>query len=164
MLCAPEVALGRHDDAVAIARMSRDFIEYGLGWKWTTSRILRCMGDEATNVAVSREGGNLGGFAIMKYNDDEAHLLLFAVDAEHRRRGMGSALLGWLEATALTAGIGLIYLEARVRNTGARAFYQHHGYREVAHIPGMYRGVEDGLRIAKDLWARPGATNHPGAR
>lgn len=135
--------------------MSRDFIEYGLGWKWTTARILRCLRDDSTNVAVAREGNDLIGFAIMQYSEEEAHLLLFAVSAAHRRQGVGSALLAWLEGTALTAGIGLIYLEARTQNAEARAFYRHHGYSEIVRVRGMYRGVEDGVRLAKDLWVLP---------
>lgn len=135
--------------------MSRDFIEYGLGWKWTAARITRCLRDESTNVAVAREGDRLTGFAIMHYKEDEAHLVLFAVSAAHRRRGIGSALLKWLESSALTAGIGMIYLEARARNAEAREFYGKHGYSEIARVRGMYRGVEDGLRLAKDLWWKP---------
>ena len=154
MISNHDIGFARRDDAQRIAEMSRDAIEYGLGWKWTTERILRCMRSEATNVVVAREGSALIGFAIMQYKDDEAHLLLFAVGAAHRRKGVGSALLSWLEATALTAGIGLISLEARTRNAGARGFYRRHGYQEVALVRGMYRGREDGIRIAKDLWAQ----------
>lgn len=152
MISDHDVGLARRDDALRIAEMSRDSIEYGLGWKWTAGRILRCLHDEATNVVVAREGSALIGFAIMQYKDDEAHLLLFAVGAAHRRKGVGSVLLSWLEATALAAGIGLISLEARTRNTEARDFYRRHGYREIALVRGMYRGKEDGIRIAKDLW------------
>jgi ribosomal-protein-alanine N-acetyltransferase len=147
------VELARPADAFRIAAMSRDYIEHGLGWKWTAARVLKCVRDPATNVIVVREGSGLIGFAIMQYKDDEGHLLLFAVDAARRRRAIGSALLAWLEATALTAGIGVIYLEARIRNSVAREFYRMHGYVEVARVPRMYRGIEDGVRIAKDLWA-----------
>jgi ribosomal-protein-alanine acetyltransferase len=155
MISAYEVGLAKPADAARIAQMSRDFIEYGLGWKWTAARILRCVRDESTNVVAAREGNDLIGFAIMQYKEEEAHLLLFAVVAANRRQGVGSALLSWLEKTALTAGTGLIYLEARMRNTEARAFYQKHGYREIARVRGMYRGVEDGVRLAKDLWWQP---------
>ena len=152
MISAHQVGLARPADAARIAQMSRDFIEYGLGWKWTAARILRCLRDESTNVVAAREGDDLIGFAIMQYKDDEAHLLLFAVVAAHRREGVGSALLSWLEQTASTAGIGTIYLEARTRNSEAREFYRKHGYSEIAKVRGMYRGVEDGVRLAKDLW------------
>lgn len=153
MISNQEVGLARLTDAQRIATMSRDLIEYGLGWKWTVRRIQHCMRDPAVNVAVAREHDRLTGFAIMQYLDDEAHLMLFAVDAAHRRRGVGSALLGWLEATTRTAGIGIVVLEARTRNSGAREFYRMHGYVETRLLPGHYRGVEDGVRIAKDLWS-----------
>ena len=155
MISAHQVGLARLGDARRIAEMSRDFIEYGLGWKWTPARIVRCLRDESTNVAVAREGNDLTGFAIMQYREDDAHLLLLAVSAAHRRRGVGSALLSWLEVTALTAGIGMISLEARTRNAEARAFYRWHGYSEIARVRGLYRGTEDGVRIAKDLWSQP---------
>jgi ribosomal-protein-alanine N-acetyltransferase len=111
------------------------------------------MRDPAINVAVAREKGRLAGFAIMQYKDDEAHLLLLAVDAAHRRKGIGRALMDWLETTALTAGTGCIYLEARASNVDARAFYARLGYLEVVDVPGLYSNSEDGVRLAKDLWA-----------
>ena len=153
MISSHHVSLARPGDAQQIATMSRDFIEYGLGWKYTPARILHCLRDPSVNVAVTREHGCLTGFAIMKYADEEAHLILVAVDAAHRRRGVGAALLAWLEATARTAGIGVIRLEARTRNAAARAFYRRHGYVETGILAGHYRGIEDGVRIARDLWA-----------
>jgi ribosomal protein S18 acetylase RimI-like enzyme len=132
--------------------MSRDLIEYGHGWRWTARRVLRSMRDPATNVAVARDHDRLIGFAIAQYLDDEAHLVLFAVDVAHRRRGVGSALLAWHETSAQTAGIGVIYLEARIRNTAARAFYRRHGFIETETLRGYYSGTEDAVRIAKDLW------------
>jgi ribosomal-protein-alanine N-acetyltransferase len=155
MIAAPEIGLAVRGDAAVIAAMSRDLVEQGLAWRWTPPRVLRAMRDEAINVAVARLAGAVAGFAIMQYKDDEAHLLLLAVAPAHRRRGVGAALMAWLEATALTAGTGCIYLEARARNAGARAFYRRLGYVEIATIPGLYAQGEDGVRIAKDLWAQP---------
>jgi len=151
------VELARVLDAPRIASMSRDYIEIGLGWKWTAGRVRKCLRDPDTNVVLVRESGAIAGFAIMQYGDDEAHLLLLAVDSSRRRRGIGTALIRWLETSALTAGIGVVYLEARWRNGEARGFYRQHGYAEVARVPRMYRGVEDGLRIAKDLWDKADA-------
>ena len=86
----------------------------------------------------------------MKYLDDDAHLLLFAVKPEYRRRRIGSGLLTWLESTATTAGIELIFLETRATNAAAREFYGARGYRELATLP-RYYGSEDAVRIGKDL-------------
>jgi ribosomal-protein-alanine N-acetyltransferase len=148
-----DIRLARAVDASAIAAMSRDFIEQGLGWSWTMQRVARSIRDSQTNVVTAWDAARLAGFGIMKYKDDEAHLLLFAVRDSHRRRGIGSALVGWLERTALVAGIGVILLETRTTNEAARAFYGNLGYREIATVPGYYRGVESGVRLAKDLWA-----------
>jgi ribosomal-protein-alanine N-acetyltransferase len=161
------IELARGADALAIAELSRDSIEHGLGWRWTRDRVMSCIRDQSTNVIVARRtpsaAGNVIGFGIMRYqqrsDDETAHLLLFAVAPAHRREGIGSALLAWLETTALTAGTGVICLEARLANGEARAFYRHHGYCERAQVRAMYRGVEDGIRIAKDLWVNASAAS-----
>jgi ribosomal-protein-alanine N-acetyltransferase len=134
--------------------MSRDLVEHGLGWRWTPQRIVRCIRAPGINVAVIGNSGALAGFAIMQYYENEAHLLLLAVGEPHRRRGVGSALVGWLESTVLTAGIGAIFLDARAQNDAARAFYRKLGYSEIRVNRGFYRGHEDGVRIAKDLWSQ----------
>jgi len=146
------VSLARTVDANAIARMSRDCIEYDLTWKWRAPRVLRNIADASTNVVVSRDAQGLVGFAMMKYGEQEAHVLLLAVSPAKRRSGVGTGLMTWLEATARTAGLGVIRLEARCGNACARAFYRKLGYREFARVHGLYDGVEDGMRLAKDLW------------
>jgi ribosomal-protein-alanine N-acetyltransferase len=151
-----DIRLACDADAQTIACLSRDCIEQGLGWSWRPARVRRCIADASTNVVVCRDVRGLAGFAIMKYGDEEAHLLLLAVDGRKRRHGVGSALVSWLEATARTAGLGVIRLEARCTNAAAGAFYCKLGYRELARVPGWYRGIEDGIRYAKDLWDCPG--------
>ena len=153
MTPALQIRLAVSADAPQIAAMSRDLIEVGLGWSWTEARVRRSFRDPNTNVAVAYHEDDFVGFGIMKYRDDEAHLHLLAVRESHRRCGIGRALMTWLERTALVAGIGVIYLEARLSNAAARAFYGKLGYREVKVVPGYYRGVESAVRLAKDLWA-----------
>lgn len=148
-------------DAPAIARLSRDRIETGLGWSWTEARVLHSIGEAATNVVVAQGRGAAPGpqptlgFGIMRYRDDEAHLLLLAVRASACRRGAGTALVHWLEHAARVAGIGQVYLEARVTNAAARAFYAELGYHEIQTLPGYYQGREACVRLAKDLWLEP---------
>jgi len=144
--------LAIRDDATTIARLSRDRIEQGLGWSWTTPRVLRSIRDRETNVVVAMSASVPLGFGIMKYHDDEAHLLLLAVGDAHTRRGIGTALVDWLERAALVAGIGRVMLEARATNADARLFYQRLGYREIQSLPGYYQGREACVRLAKDLW------------
>src|SRR5688500_19866008 len=90
------VRLAEPRDAQAIAMMSRDFIEAGLGWKYDAARVLRAIRDRDTLAVVACEGGKSGasasgargalaGFAIMELGDERAHLVLLAVRPSHRR-------------------------------------------------------------------------------
>src|SRR5215831_9995474 len=151
MIDACEIRLARIGEAERIAQMSRDFIEHGLGWGWHPARVARRIRHDATNVVVAEVGTEIVGFGVMEYLDVEAHLLLFGVEPIYRNRGVGTTLLAWLESTAATAGIELIFLEARVSNAAARAFYKSRGYRELAIMRRYYSGREDAVRIGKDL-------------
>jgi ribosomal-protein-alanine N-acetyltransferase len=152
MISQHAIRLATIDDAPRIGAMSRDLIEQGLRWRWTPARIRECIRSPTTNVAVAPAGEGIAGFAIMEYKDDEAHLILLGVDPAQRRRGIASALIAWHEDAALTAGIGTVYVEARADNAETRAFYRKLGYSEVQRVAGYYDGVEDAVRLAKDLW------------
>jgi ribosomal protein S18 acetylase RimI-like enzyme len=143
--------LARLVDANAIAVMSRDLIETGLGWRWTPARVawqIRC---PATTVLVARAGCSIAGFAIMHFGQETAHLNLFAVAKSHQRRGLGTQLLRWLEESALVAGIATVQLEVRTSNRAGQAFYKSSGYEEVMLLPGYYRGRESALQMVRFL-------------
>ncbi|MBA2963123.1 MULTISPECIES: GNAT family N-acetyltransferase [Ramlibacter] len=153
MTVDPPIHLATPGDAGRIAALSRDLIEHGLPWTWRPARVLRSIRDPETNVAVVRQDGDLAGFGIMEYLDQDSHLVLFAVRAASQRRGLGSALLRWLEASAIAAGAQRIRLDARRDNVAGRSFYNEHGYHELGIRPGRYGGAIDGIRLEK--WLRP---------
>lgn len=111
-----------------------------------------------SNVVVMVEGNEVIGFAVMNYFDDEARLNLFGVHLKHRRRGVGTRMIKWLEETALINGNGVVYLETRLRNQGAREFYKFLGYKVIHRIPGYYEGTETAIRMARDLWSGVSST------
>ena len=143
------IRLTTNADARDIALMSRDTIEHELHWHWREPVVRQSIADASVNVAVMRNHEELIGFGLMRYEDDSAHLLLFAVAERHRRRGVGSTLLNWLQDVATTAGIGHVKCEVRAENSGALAFYQRHGFRPVSEVVGMYGGYVDGIRLEK---------------
>jgi ribosomal-protein-alanine N-acetyltransferase len=146
-----EIILARTQDARQIALMSKELVEFGLGWRWTPRRVVSSIRDPDQNVAIVRQGDRVIAFGIMQYGFDDAHLLLFAVQADRRREKMGSRVLRWLEETAIVAGAGAIYLETRVSNRGGRRFYQAHGYEELGLVPGYYSGQESAVRMIRRL-------------
>ena len=141
-------------DAGAIADLSRRLIEHGLPWTWRPGRVARAMASADTNVAVVREHDELVGFGIMKYGDEDAHLVLFAVRAWRQRQGVGRSILAWLEACAAVAGSSCIRVEARRDNVAARSFYNELGYHEVRIRRRMYGGIADGVHLEKWLRSR----------
>jgi len=150
----PAIRLATPADAHAIAALSRDAIEHGLGWRYTPDRILAAIGSRTTNVAVIHARGCLLAAGIMQYGDTSAHLVLLGVQRTQRRKGMGQRLLEWLEACAVTAGLRMIGVEVRADNPNALAFYQAQGYLPRDQKPGYYRGVLDAVRLAKPLGVR----------
>ena len=158
MIADTTVRLATLADAAEIASMSRDYIERGLPWGWTGNRVAKAIDNPDTNVAVVGPRGALVAFGIMFYAEDDAHLLLFAVRRSSRRRGIGTAVLAWLEAVARTAGARRIRAEARLDNLSARAFYRERGYVERGIRQGMYGGSADGVHLEK--WLRGDGPPH----
>lgn len=152
MVVIPEVRLAVPSDARSIAQLSRASIEQGLPWRWTPARVLGAIRSRFANVAVVYEDGCFLAFGIMEYGDEAAHLVLLGVQPAHRRRGLGRAVVLWLEACAHTAGIGLIRLEARADNPKGIAFYESLGFRVAGRISGYYSGLIDAIRLEKRLW------------
>jgi len=148
----PTLILARLPDAYPIALMSRELIESGLsGWSWDPERVTRSIRARDTSVLVAEIQHPIVGFAIMNFGDTSAHLSLLAVGLSHHRCGIGKRMMGWLEESALTAGIASINLELRANNHAARDFYRALGFTETAYIPGYYRGVETALKMSRDI-------------
>lgn len=153
MLSETSIVLAVTRDAPAIAAMSRDYIEQGLGWRWTAERVLDSIRNPERNVVVIRDGNAVIAFGIMKYAEDYAHLELLAVLPKNRRQGFASAITLWLERAAQVAGVKRIFVECRRHNDAARNFYNEHCYHEQRIDKRMYRGLEDGIRLQKWLQA-----------
>jgi len=145
----------RAADAARVAVLSRDLVESGLGWSWRAPRVLRAIRSPDDVVLVARAGARLAGAGIMFFGTDEARLNLLAVAPPWQRSGLGTRLVRWLEASALTAGISVVYLEVRAANAGAQAFYRSLGYCRVQRLPGYYLGREAAVLMARDLWLTP---------
>ena len=158
-LASVTLELARRIDAKPIALMSRDEIEQGLEWRWRTPAIRAFINDPEACVLCARcrlnEREFLGGFGIMQFGAEVAHLNLLAVDPRLRRQGLGERLLSWLETSAVTAGLYRIDLEVRANNAGARRFYEELGYKASRTIRGYYQGREAALKMHKKLRDRP---------
>lgn len=147
-----DVRLARIGDARVLARLCRDELERGLGWHWRAPALARLMARPEVEVAKAEppEGG-LAGFGALELGPDEAELLLLVVQPRHRRRGVGRALLRFLETEALIAGTSTVWLHVRADNAAAIQFYEAAGYRVDGYLRAHYAGRTDALRMRHEL-------------
>ena len=154
-LISKALGLATQEEAATLARMSRDYVEQGLKWRWRAPQILHMIRHPDVVVLCARcatsRAAIIGGFGVMQFGLQHAHLNLLAVQPALRRNGLASDILKWLEQSADVAGAMRIDLEVRLRNAGARAFYHSRGYLEIDFEPGYYSGVETAVRLRKHL-------------
>ncbi len=143
--------LARAADARAIALMSRDLIETGLGWSYRPERIARLIRDRDTTTLVACRHEKPVGFAVMGFGDERAHLVLLAVHPGHHRQGIARRMMDWLVESAGVAGIASLHLELRAANSAARAFYRKMQFVETELRHGYYRGAESAIRMERVL-------------
>lgn len=92
------------------------------------------------------ESGHLLGYADLQ---DDGHIDQFFVAADSARRGVGTALLAFLEQRARE--LGIVRLSADV-SLCAEAFFLHHGFELIGRQLPVVRGVAlANARMSKDL-------------
>jgi GNAT superfamily N-acetyltransferase len=72
-----------------------------------------------------------------------------------QRRGIGAGILDWFEREASGLGARNLLVCASSFNDGALRFYQRHGFRPAATLPGLVADGFDDILLRKFLM--PGA-------
>jgi ribosomal-protein-alanine acetyltransferase len=73
----------------------------------------------------------------------EVDIINIAVAEQHRRRGVGRALLEWIIRRCRRIGIELLWLRVRASNRSARRFYRMMGFAERGRFDGYYRDPDE---------------------
>ncbi len=98
------------------------------------------------------QGTEILGYVICARYDEAFHVMDIAVDPDHRRAGVASALL---DSVVARAGEDANYtLEVRVSNAGAIALYERYGFRGVGTRPRYYA---DNGEDAMIMWRAVGS-------
>ena len=145
------IEFARTADIAAIARLSRDEIEHGLGWRYTPRHLAWLLRHKQKNVVAAHIDDTLAGFGIMTYHQHQANLDLLAVKVQFRHNRIGTHLVAWLSKVALMAGIYNVYVQVRATNGIALAFYCDLGFQQLDVLPGYYNGVESAVIMARSL-------------
>jgi ribosomal-protein-alanine N-acetyltransferase len=106
-------------------------------------------------VVAENETGRIAGFAIagrqLRKGAVLGRLITIDVDAEFRRRGVGSLLLREVESRLQGIGASVLLLEVAVDNAAAQRFYSRHGFTSTGKIRGYYLGRIDAVVMEKAL-------------
>ena len=102
---------------------------------------------------VCKEDNKMLGFLIFSPIKPEAHLLSIAVIKTQQSKGMGSLLLKSMISQCKVMGINQVFLEVRISNKKAIAFYQKYGFKKDAIRENYYSGdmPEDALLMSLGL-------------
>ena len=148
-----ELGLARPGEAAALARMSRDFIENGLGWTYRTPRMSTLIADPAATALVAREPGRPVGSRscalATSARISSSSRLIPRADGWELRGGCSH----WLVESASAAGIASIHVELRAGNKAAHGLYESAGFAETFRVPGYYQGTEAAVRMIRVLRA-----------
>ncbi len=156
------IRLAGRRDCAQIATMSRELIEHGLNWRWKPGKILHMVRNPDASVVIAENEAGMTGFAIMVFNESQAHLNLLAVSPDARRQGTGQALVNWLVQSCRVAGIARITLEVRQSNKGAQTFYSQLGFESAGLRRGYYDGREHAVVMRKQLITNELESMRPG--
>jgi ribosomal-protein-alanine N-acetyltransferase len=142
------------DDVPAIARLEGE--SFGSD-AWSEALIRQEINAPARTYAVEIDSsGMLCGYAGYWYDGDDAELMTIAVSKAYQRRGIASALLGYLLSEARHQGARRMLLEVRVDNSPALDLYVGFGFERIGLRKRYYQpeGI-DAYTMALDIdrWA-----------
>lgn len=113
---------------------------------WSREALTEELSNPNAAYLVAEEDGQVLGYGGMRSAAGEYYIDNIAVAPEHRRKGVGRALVGALIGRARAEGGSFITLEVRPSNLAAVGLYNSLGFHEEGRRPGFYtRPTEDAL-------------------
>ena len=144
------------NDFTAIHALDQECFPPGISYsKWTLRYFLSL---PAAISLIAEDDGQLAGFLLAESIPPMAHIITLDISPKHRRKSVGSLLLGEVEQHFRLHQIESVLLETAVDNQPGIAFWQHHGYRTEAVLKRYYLGRIDAYEMRKRLNAQPGGT------
>ncbi len=102
-------------------------------------------------LVADLDGHPVGFLAAVISAEGQARILMFAVAAGYRDRGIGTQLMNVFLQTAGNRGLRRIELEVRRSNAGGIQFYQRYGFEIGFVLPSFYTDGEDGYKMFKAM-------------
>ncbi len=132
----------KQGDEIAIATLEKECFSE----PWSAEAVSESAA-EGVMFFVFEEGGNIVGYAGLQTALDEGYITNVAVSQNHRRQGIGKALLDALDKKADNLLLSFISLEVRESNTAAIALYASCGYENAGVRKDFYRDPRENAII-----------------
>jgi len=141
-------AYEQHDFG-ALHRLDQTCFPPGIAYSRITLHYFLSL--SSANCVVALDGKKIIGFILSEENPPLGHTVTLDIAADHRRHGIGSALLAENEKTMALHGVRHVLIETATDNQPAVAFWQRHGYRIEAILKRYYLGRIDAYEMRKIL-------------
>lgn len=135
-------------DLDAVAALER--LSFPVPWKREYFEVEIGAPHRYNRVAIGPKG-DLAGYVFCAFAAGELHVNKIAVADRHRRQGVASLLMDEVLGFAVRSRVEEIYLEVRVSNRPARAFYTALGFRETGRRGQYYLDGEDALVMVRAM-------------
>lgn len=108
---------------------------------WSEATMRSTLDDADAVAELAEVDAAIAGYAALlaPIGALDAEVLTIAVDAPHRGRGIGRALLAGLLDAAVRRGARRVFLEVRADNPAAQSLYASEGFAPVGRRPRYYQ-------------------------
>jgi ribosomal protein S18 acetylase RimI-like enzyme len=100
---------------------------------------------------VAEVEGTVAGFILADADPPHGHIITIDIAEAHRRRGMGTVLLGAAERALAECGVLMVDIETATDNQAGLHFWTAHKYQTIGALPRYYLGRIDAIRMRKTL-------------
>ncbi len=112
---------------------------------WSKMAFERELENPVAEYTVVLIDGRVAAYGGLWHILDEGHITNIAVAPQHRKKGVGDALVAKMLESGKNNGINAFTLEVRVSNTGAQHLYKKHGFNYVGTRKNYYPDGEDAM-------------------
>ena len=105
---------------------------------WTRGMFVQTLASPVSHSFVMIDGQRITGYIILYQAGLEIHIMNIAVHPDHRRQGIGGAMMAGILESARADSVELCFLEVRETNFPARALYEKLGFKNIGKRKGYY--------------------------
>lgn len=120
-------------DAIAIQILNRDEMNYDCSIELTTEKLNKLLNSQSDKIFVAVWDNNVVGY--IHANNYELifapqwkNIMSIAVSSQHKRKGIGKALMNAVEQWAKDEGASALHLVSGETRLGAHEFYKKCGF------------------------------------